>query len=694
MKAIASAPATGRPYLEKPGAEAVPRHRTRGTSSDASVTSAGMRGARLGIDVGGTFTDLVAVFDGELVTAKVPSTPPDQSEGVLGSLQAGSIGDEVEALAHGTTVATNALLERAGARTALVTTEGFRDVIEIGRQNRASLYDLTRHRPPPLVPRGLRFTVRERMGPEGVLEPLDEASLDAAVHALAEAAPEAVAVCLLHAYAHPEHERRVGEAVRAALPAARIALSSTVVPEFREYERFSTTTADAYLGPRLAGYLERLAARLESAGLPAPLVMRSSGGVSELADALRSAAAFVLSGPVGGVVGAAHVAGLSGRPDVLTFDMGGTSTDVAPVVGGRVSTTTETVIGGVPIRLPMVDVHSVSAGGGSIAWVDEGGAFRVGPRSAGAVPGPAAYGRGGVEPAVTDANLVLGCLADGARLGGEVVLDVRPARDALRRLGEEIGMGAVEAAAGVVRVANAEMTKALRAISVERGLDPRDFALVAFGGAGPMHACALAEELDMGTILVPKASGVLSALGLAISDVRRDYVHPLHAAVAEADALAEPFRELESAARRDLGAPELTRRGDLRYRGQAFELTVDGGEPGELAAAFHEAHERRYGFRMEEEPLEIVNLRLVARRPVKRPTLVEPEREGPPETRVREVTFDDEAVRTRVLDRSQLGAGSEVEGPAIVEFLEATCVVRPGWRGRVDEHGTLVLERR
>jgi N-methylhydantoinase A len=653
-----------------------------------------MGGARLGIDVGGTFTDFVAVSDGELVTAKVPSTPADQSDGVIASLEAAEIGRAVDALAHGTTIATNALLERAGARTALVTTQGFRDVIEIGRQHRASLYDLTRHRPPPLVPRNLRFTVRERMGPGGVLEPLDDASLEEAVGALVDAGPEAVAVCLLHAHAHPEHERRVGERVRRALPGARVSLSSEVAPEFREYERFATTTADAYLGPRLAGYLERLAARLDAAGLPAPLVMRSSGGVAAVEDAVRSAAAFVLSGPAGGVVGAAYVAGLAGYGNVLTFDMGGTSTDVAPVVGGRAATTTESVIAGVPIRLPMVDVHSVSAGGGSIAWVDEGGALRVGPRSAGADPGPAAYGRGGEQPTVTDANLVLGFLADGTRLGGEIELDGGRARAALERLGEQIGLGPVEAAAGVIRVANAEMTKALRAISVERGLDPRGFALVAFGGAGPMHACALAEELDVRTILVPKAGGVLSALGLAISDVRRDYVRPLHAPLAEAGTLAEPFRELEETAGRDLDAPELTRRADLRYRGQAFELTIDGGSAEELEAAFHTEHERRYGHRMEHEPVELVSLRLVARRPVERPALVEPEAGRPAAAEAREVTLDGELLRARVIRRTQLGAGSEVEGPAIVEFPETTCVVRPGWRGRVDERGTLVLERR
>ena len=490
-----------------------------------------MTGAALGVDVGGTFTDLAALVDGRVVTAKVPSTPEDQSEGVMAVVEAADLG-EIAAFAHGMTVATNALLERRGARTALVTTEGFRDVLEIGRQARPHLYDLARRRPPALVPRDLRFCVRERMGPDGELEPLDEDSLAEVVAALREAEVEAVAVCLLFAFLHPEHEQRVGEAVREALPDAHVSLSSAVLPEVREYERMSTTVADAYLAPRLASYLRALAERTGDAGLPAPRVMQSSGGVVDLEDAAERAASCVLSGPAGGVVGAAYAGAASGYEDLLTFDMGGTSTDVAPIVGGEVQTTTGSVVAGVPIRHPTVDVHTVSAGGGSIASADSGGALRVGPRSAGADPGPAAYGKGGEEPTVTDANLLLGYLRDGAELGGgEVVLDRGRAEAALGALGSELGLDAMGAALGVVEVANAEMVRALRVISVERGLDPREFALVAFGGAGPLHACALAEELAIETVLVPRASGVLSALGLAISDIRRDLVAPHPAAL-------------------------------------------------------------------------------------------------------------------------------------------------------------------
>ncbi|CAA9486428.1 MAG: N-methylhydantoinase A [uncultured Rubrobacteraceae bacterium] len=655
--------------------------------------------ARLGVDVGGTFTDLVALSEGRLVTAKVPSTPQDQSRGVMDALAASGVEpSSVVALAHGMTVATNALLERRGARIALVTTEGFRDVLEIARQNRPSLYDLTQDRPPALVPRELRFVVKERMGPEGEVEPLDEGSLRKAVAAVREAGVEAVAVCLLFAFAHPAHERRVGEALGEALPDVHVSLSSGVLPEFREYERFSTTAADAYLAPRLATYLGSLAGKAKKAGVPQPLIMQSSGGVVPVQDAISDAAGCVLSGPAGGVVGAAYVGGLGGYRDLLSFDMGGTSTDVAAIMDGEAQTTTETVVAGVPIKLPMVDVHTVSAGGGSVAWADAGGALRVGPRSAGAEPGPVAYGKGGGEPTVTDANLYLGYLEDGAKLGGEVTLRRELSEEALAGLGRETGLDAREVALGIVRVANAEMVRALRVISVERGLDPREFALLAFGGAGGMHACSLAEELGMGTVLIPRAGGVLSALGLAISDLRRDYVRPYLADLAQAEAgeVESRFVEMEEAAAGDLDGPEFVRRADLRYRGQSFELTVEADDFDGLEGRFHEAHEKRYGYRMEGEGVELVNLRLVATVPVEKPTLEEGPTSGEAERGRRGASFDGEGsswMEVPVLDRERMGRGSEVSGPTIVEFGEATCVVRPGWHGRVDGVGTLVLER-
>jgi len=648
------------------------------------------------VDVGGTFTDLVALSEGELITAKVPSTPRDQSEGVMTAIETSDVEPgAVLALAHGMTVATNALLERRGSRTALVTTQGFRDVLEIARQNRPALYDLTHDRPSPLVPRGLRFMVNERMGPEGEVEALDEESLESVVAAVEKAEVEAVAVCLLFAFMHPDHEKRVGEALREALPGLHVSLSSEVLPEFREYERFSTTAADAYLAPRLAAYFSNLAEKAEEAGVPGPLIMQSSGGVVPIDDAISDAAGCVLSGPAGGVVGAAYVGEKGSYHDLLTFDMGGTSTDVAPIIEGEAQTTTETVVAGVPIKLPMVDVHTVSAGGGSIAWADPGGALRVGPHSAGAEPGPACYGKGGEEPTVTDANLFLGYLADGAKLGGEVVLRRELSEKVLASLGDRLGLDAEEAALGVLRVADAEMVRALRVISVERGLDPRDFALLAFGGAGGMHSCALAEELGIETVLVPRAGGVLSALGLAISDLRRDYVSPFLSDLenVEEDDFEQRFGELEKTAAGDLDGPEHTRRADLRYGGQSFEITVDAGSFGNLEDRFHAAHEQRYGYRMDDEQVELVNLRLISTVPVEKPELREPKPESDAQDGDRMANYDGEWRGVAVLDRQRMGEGSEVAGPAIVEFKESTCVIRPGWRGTVDGVGTLVLER-
>jgi N-methylhydantoinase A len=658
-----------------------------------------MTGARLGVDVGGTFTDLVALVDGRLLTAKVPTTPRNQARGVVSALE--RVQDTVAAaasFAHGSTVATNALLERRGARTALITTEGFRDVIEIGRQNRPALYDLTRDRPDPLVPRELRFTVRERMGRDGALVPLDNESVRAAVDACRDADVEAVAVCLLFGFLHPEHEQAVGQSLRQALPGVHISLSSEVLPEFREYERCATTVCNGYLAPRLGAYLGRLADEVEALGLPSPLVMQSSGGTTEIGTAAAHAASCLLSGPAGGVVGAAWVAGLSGFHDLLTFDMGGTSTDVAPVLGGTVQTTTESVVAGVPIKLPMVDVHTVSAGGGSIAWVDAGEALRVGPTSAGADPGPAAYGRGGQEPTVTDANLYLGYLADGAELGGEVRLDRRLAEAALGRVGARIGLDCEETARGIVRVADAEMIRALRVISIERGLDPRELTLVAFGGAGGLHACSLAEELDIGRILVPLAAGVLSALGLAISDVRHDQVHPLLAGLETADRaeVEAGFAGLEANVRGQLADDarlSLARLADLRYQGQSFELTVAVDDLEDLAARFHAEHERRYGYRMEDEAVQLVNLRLVATVPREKPKLHEaPARQAATPAR-RRASFDGGWREVDVHDRADLGAGSAIKGPAVVEFAESTLVIRPGWQATVDEIGTLDLEQ-
>jgi N-methylhydantoinase A len=651
---------------------------------------------RFGVDVGGTFTDVVALIDGKMTLAKVRSTVEDQSRGVLAGLVASKVPFTPESeLAHGMTVATNALLERRGARTALITTAGFRDVIEIGRQDRPDLYDLTRPRPPALIPRELRFTVRERVSAEGVIDPLDEASLNETIEQIREANVEAVAVCLLFSYLYPEHEHEVGAALRSALPKVRVSLSAEILPEFREFERVSTVAADAYVQPALASYLERLDRRLQEAGGPTPLVMQSSGGVTNVAGAVKRAAGCALSGPAGGVIGAAHVGELSGLGDLLTFDMGGTSTDVSIVVGGEAQVTTENIVAGIPVRFPMVDVHTVSAGGGSIAWTDDGGALRVGPHSAGAEPGPVAYGLGGTEPTVTDADLLLGHLSDRTVLGGSVALDLAAAERTFEEFGSSLGLNAVEAAAGVIAVADAEMTRALRRVSVERGLDPREFTLVAFGGAGPLHALAVAEELGVERVAVPRACGVLSALGLAICDLRRDYVRAFRHRLAELtpDSLETAFAGLEQQARAELPEGRIVRQVDVRYHGQSFELTVAAGDPEVLSERFHAAHEQRYGFRIPDEPLELVSVRVttVADREV--PETAPPTGLSEAPVVSRSVYLGGGWTDVEVLNRQALSPGTKISGPAIVEFPEATSLVRPDWTGEIDAAGTLVLRR-
>jgi len=578
--------------------------------------------AILGVDVGGTFTDAVLLTDeNELRTAKIPTARRQEESVVAAATAVGAVG--VERFAHGTTVATNALLERKGARTAFVATEGFEHLLHLRRQDRAELYRLCVDHPAPLVPLERCYGVRERTGPEGVIAPLE-------LDSLPEFEADAVAVCLLFSFRDLDHERAVAAELRRRLPDARVVASHEVSPEFREYERASTTAVDAYLGPVVAGYLEALGEGAAAAGLPAPLVMRSSGGVASLEEAAAHPAVALLSGPAAGTVGAALLARRAGFENAISFDMGGTSTDVSLIVGGRASLTAEREVGGLPLRLPAVDLHTVGAGGGSIVWLDSGGAVRVGPESAGADPGPACYGRGGTRPTVTDANLLLGRLP--AVLAGGIELDADAAARAFDRVDPT----------DALEVVNAEMLRALRVVSVERGHDPREFALVAFGGAGPLHACALADGLEIRTVLVPAAAGVLSALGLVASEERRDrivpYVRPLTAVT-------------------DLPAEG---QADLRYAGQSFELTVpiqDG-----LAEAFHHAHEERYGYADRGRELELVAVRTAETKP------------GP--------EFD--------LPR---GTPLHVVGPAPVELDGATCFVAPGWVGDRDGDNTLVLTK-
>jgi N-methylhydantoinase A len=579
--------------------------------------------AILGIDVGGTFTDAVLLSEGGLRTTKIPTVRAQEHSVVKAATAVGAGDGPLERFTHGTTIATNALLERKGARTAYVGTAGFEHLLHLRRQTRAHLYRLCDEHAEPLVPLERCVGVHERIGPAGVIEPLD-------LDSLPQLDAEAVAVCLLFSFRDPSHERLVADEIRRRLPGAHVVASHEVAPEFREYERASTTTVDAYLGPLLAEYLDSLSTRCREAGLPQPLVMRSSGGVCALGDAARHPSFALLSGPAAGVVGAAHVARLAGIENAISLDMGGTSTDVCMIAGDDVGRAGERELGGFPIRLPTVDLQTVGAGGGSIVWRDAGGAMRVGPQSAGADPGPACYGRGGLEPTVTDANLALGRLPE--TLAGGLALD---------RTAAELALGDFEPEE-VVKVVNAEMLRALRLISVERGHDPRNFALVAFGGAGPLHACELADELGIGTVLVPAAAGVLSALGLVASEERRDRVRSYVIPLAEAGLLP--------------ASGEI----DLRYQGQSFELTVPlGDDPGE---AFHRAHDERYGYADRDRPIELVAVRTADVTPG--PALALPGSEP-----------------------------LEVAGPAVVELDGATCWVPPGWVGVRDGNSTLKLTR-
>ena len=616
----------------------------------------------LGVDVGGTFTDAVLVADGVVHTAKAPTTPDDQSRGVMAAVgraleAAGAQVTDVEGFAHGMTVATNALLEGTVARTAFVATDGFTDVVALGRQARRELYRLCAAHPAPLTPPERRFAARERTGPAGVLEALSD--VEGLVDAVAQTEPEAVAVCLLHSYRHPDHERAIGDALRERL-GVHVSLSHEVVGTFREFERAATTEVDAALSPLLARYLRRLLDSSRDAGLPTPAIMQSSGGLAALDTAADHAALTVLSGPAGGAAAAALLAERCGEPDLLCFDMGGTSCDVCVVEGGRVRETTAREVGGRPLALPMVDIHTVGAGGGSIGWRDPGGALRVGPRSAGAEPGPACYGRGGTEPTVTDANLVLGHLSADVPLAGDVDLDAGAAHAAVERLAGELGLDARACAEGIVRVANAEMVRALRVMTVERGIDPRRFALLAFGGAGPLHAAAIAEELGMTRILVPRASGVLSALGLAAADRRADAQRTV---LGHEDSDASTVDALRDEVGAALGSePQIEVAWDLRYHGQSHELTVRGAERDELRERFEALHEERYGHRDPDGEVELVTVRVTGR------LAAPPVDFGAP-------------------------AGEEVEGPAVVALPEATLVVPEGWSGSTDDTGTLVLER-
>ena len=653
--------------------------------------------SRVAIDTGGTFTDCVWVEAGELRVFKRLSTPADPSLAILAGLEKIGAAPAAE-IRHGTTVGTNTLLERKGARVAFVTTAGFEDTIAIGRQARPALYQWSNPAPAPLAPAELRFGIAERTLPDGtaalVAAPAALRDLFASV---AAAGPEAVAVSLLFSFANPRNERAVARTLEElGIP---VSVSHQILPEFREYERGATVLINAYLAPRMGTYLNRLQAAVGRQFAGARLhVMQSSGGIISASSAAREPVRTILSGPAGGVVGAHRIAALAGFDRILTFDMGGTSTDVALVEGGaHLRTTHDSQVMGMPVAVPMLDIHTVGAGGGSLAGFDGGGALTVGPASAGADPGPVCYGRG-ERPTVTDANLLLGRLDPGGLLGGGVTLDVERARRSFAKF--KGALPTVEAFAdGIVRLAEAHMEKALRMISVERGFDPREFTLVAFGGAGPLHACALASSLEIPRVLVPRLPGALSALGILMSDIVKDFSRTIMLPAEGVAARLQPcFRELESQGAKAMRAEGLAARSlrslDVRYAGQGFELTLD--YTSDFAARFHALHQRRYGYADPRRPLEVVNarVRMVAASPaVNFQRQAEKPGRGAQALVARRATwFGRRRVRTSFYQRERLRPGDRFGGPAVVAEYSATTVVPPGWGARVDGWGNLILE--
>ena len=685
---------------------------------------------RVGIDIGGTFTDLAVVDEetGETSVVKVPSTPSDYASGVIDALGAAAGGPDVSFLSHATTVVTNAILESKGARTALVTTRGFRDVLEIRRQARAELYDMFQPPPQLLVPRHLRLEVTERVDASGrVTTPLAVEELDSLVGFLQAHHVEAVAVCFLFSFLNPDHERVVGDALRSRLPGVKVFLSSEVLPEVREYERTSTTTVCAYVAPILESYLNTLSSFLEEREYPPLYLMGSRGGVLTVDEGLRMPAALVESGPAAGVVASAALGVQLGVPDLISFDMGGTTAKASLIEGGEVTVTTDYEVGGTgsqrrrwlqgtghPIKVPVVDLLEVSAGGGSIAWVDDGGGLRVGPRSAGATPGPACYGAGGLEATVTDADLVLGYLNPERFLGGDMRLWPELASDAVQRsVGERMGWGALEAAQGIIDIVNSGMADAVRKISIERGHDPRSFTLVAFGGAGPVHAGRLAQEMEISTVIVPPNPGAFSAMGLVSTDLQRDYVRTVHVpltadVVTQAQSMyahmEEEAHDMLARSGVDPSLWQVRHSMDLRYTYQAYELTIPVSSEevsydglSSIAERFHRAHQNVYGHHSPQQLVQLVNLRVVAVGKLLRNYVVSEgaARGGGLDQAAigkREVFFHETGLaECPVYERDLLPTGIPVLGPAILEETSSTVVVYPGQQAEASRWGTVTI---
>lgn len=652
----------------------------------------------IGIDTGGTFTDFVFQDGSGWGVYKIMSTPADPAEAVLAGLRH-IAGQAPKQLVHGSTVATNALLERKGAATAIITNRGFEDVIEIGRQNRTRLYDLAYRREPSIVPENLRFGVKGRVLSTGeILEDPDEDDLRSLAARVKASNAGAVAVCLLFSYLNPAHEKTVRELFRDS--SLHVSLSHEIVPEFREYERTSTTVINAYVSPKVKDYIAHLRDSLEAHD--SLRIMQSNGGGISAETAMREAVRTILSGPAGGAVGALEMGKLAGCDRLISFDMGGTSTDVSLIDGG-LTITLESSVSGYPLKTPMIDIHTVGAGGGSIACVDRGGSLKVGPQSAGADPGPVCYGRG-AEITVTDANLYLGRLVPEHFLGGHMQLAVDRLDEAMGRLADQIGLSKLELAEGILAVANTTMERAIRVISVERGYDPREFTLFAFGGAGGMHAAYLARCLDIRRVLVPPNPGILSAIGMLMADIVKDYSLTVMLAAAEVDrsglqALFQPLarRGIEELIDEGLAAEaiSLERFLDMRYQGQSYEIIVPFDE--DYAHGFHRLHRQKYGYADERKPFEIVNIRLRARGVPNKPEFPAIDRKSAEVSKeaycgVKEVVFDREPVRTNIIDREKLCAGNRLRGPAIIVEYSSTLVLPPFVEASVDDFGNVLME--
>ncbi|MGO7761448.1 hydantoinase/oxoprolinase family protein [Rhizobium ruizarguesonis] len=680
---------------------------------------------RIGVDSGGTFTD-VCLFDeetGKLDIWKVPSTPDDPSRGITdgvseGLATVGSTASHVAFLGHGTTVATNALIELRGVKTGLITTDGFRDLLEIGRQKRPSLYDMNAEKPEILVSRDRRLEVPERLRSDGsVDQPLDETKLRAAIRKLADEDVKAIAICFLYGFLNTQHEARVVQILREELPDVFVSASHDVAPEFREYERMSTTVVNAYLGPVMQRYIERLKERLSDLGIAvAPQLTQSNGGVIGFDMAAHLPVRTVLSGPSTGVVAAQAIGKMAGYDKIITFDVGGTSSDVALLQGGVCKLTGEATIHGYPIKAPMLDIHTVGAGGGSIAYIDNGGLLKVGPRSAGADPGPVCYGRGNTEPTVTDANIVLQTLNPVEILGGRMKVRRDLAIEAIQRLADQLGLGLMETAQGIISVVTANMAKAIRVISVQRGHDPRDYTLMAFGGAGPLHAARLARELDVGRVIIPQTPGTLCALGLLLTDLRSDFAisRLLKLGPEAVNHVAGGFEALERQAenwfeqeRIEAGRRITNRTADMRYVGQNYELQVPvrAGPVTEetfeaLTRGFEQAHLQRFGFIAEGEAIQIVTLRVEAAGTVNKAQFATQPDAGPScEGAIigsRQVYMDEvkDFVPCSVYAREKLRAGNRIVGPAIVEQMDTTTVILPDTQATVDPYLNIILEVR